>query len=218
MTIVAAFDVDKTLTRRDCVTAFAEEVIGRNRLAIGLLRRAPSAMRRIGDRNALKELVTEIVFRGRDRSAIDELGADFAERVHANWMRPDTWARLDWHREQQHRVVLVSASYEIYLVPLARLLGVDTALGTRLESRGGILTGALEGANCRGPEKVRRLREWMERNGVDRAAVELWAYGDSTGDRALLAASDHAVWVKSTITRVPRGSHDGRNRVADHGR
>jgi phosphatidylglycerophosphatase C len=48
-------------------------------------------------------------------------------------------------------------------------------------------TGVLEGGNVRGPEKVRRLRDWL---GTEPA--EVWAYGDSSGDRELLAFADHA--------------------------
>ena len=51
-------------------------------------------------------------------------------------------------------------------------------------------TGQLEGGNVRGPEKVRRVREWL-----GAGEVELWAYGDSAGDRELLAAADHPVWM-----------------------
>jgi phosphatidylglycerophosphatase C len=56
-----------------------------------------------------------------------------------------------------------------------------------LETDGtGRATGRLIGGNCRGPEKVRRLREWL---GAEPA--ELWAYGDSAGDDELLAFADH---------------------------
>ena len=49
--------------------------------------------------------------------------------------------------------------------------------------------------NCRGPEKARRLLAWLDANHGGRDAVELWAYGDSPGDRELLAAADKPVWV-----------------------
>lgn len=218
MTTVAAFDVDKTLTRRDCVRAFIEELLGRNRLLVELLRHSPSLVTQLRDRDALKAIVSDIAFRGRDAADVARLGAAFAQRIHANWMRPDTWARLEWHRDQHHHVVLVSASYEVYLAPLAALLGIDAALGTRLQTNAGTLTGVLDGPNCRGVEKVRRVDEWMHAVVGGRSAVTLWAYGDSGGDRALLAAADHAVWVRGPITRVPRGSHEGRTSVADHGR
>jgi phosphatidylglycerophosphatase C len=71
-------------------------------------------------------------------------------------------------------------------------------------------TGALVGDNCRGPEKLRRLDEWLAewlpgRDGIEggRRGVVLWAYGDSVGDRELLGAADHPVWATSPLTSVP---------------
>ena len=63
-------------------------------------------------------------------------------------------------------------------------------------------SGRLDGPNCRGPEKVRRLREWFDRQGLDRADLTLWAYGDSSGDRELLAWADHPVWVTEPLASV----------------
>ena len=56
----------------------------------------------------------------------------------------------------------------------------------------GRLTGELARPNVRGPEKVRRLDEWLAREG--RPAF-VWAYGDSAGDRELLARADQAISV-----------------------
>ena len=91
--------------------------------------------------------------------------------------------------------MLVSASFELYLHPLGALLGADDALGTRLEVRDGVMTGALDGPNCRGPEKVRRLHEWMDREHIERRDAHVVAYGDSSGDRELLADADEAYWM-----------------------
>ena len=79
----------------------------------------------------------------------------------------------------------------------AGLLGVDEVVCTRLE-RGadGLLTGRLDGANCRGPEKARRVRALLAERGLD--AAELWAYGDSPDDEPLLQDADHGVRVGRT--------------------
>ena len=87
---------------------------------------------------------------------------------------------------------MVSASPEVYVGLVARRLGVDGVLATRLAvGDDGRLTGRYDGANCRGEEKVRRLRRWTERSGVDGARI--WAYGNSRGDASMLASADVGV-------------------------
>ena len=61
----------------------------------------------------------------------------------------------------------------------------------------GILTGRLTGPNVRGPEKEVRLRHWL---GDDLPEI-MWAYGNSSGDRELLAMADVAIWVDGTHAR-----------------
>jgi phosphatidylglycerophosphatase C len=192
--VVAAFDVDGTLTTRDCVTPFLRRAAGR-RLATTLLLHpvalATALARR--DRDRLKELACSAL-RGLDAEAVDRLGAAFGREVASDRMREDTTARLRRHRELGHTIVLASASLDAYLVPLGELLGADAVVCTRLE-RGtdGRLTGRLVGGNCRGPEKAHRVREWLDSAGL--ADAELWAYGDSPGDAELLSAADHPVRV-----------------------
>ena len=152
---------------------------------------AASAIHR--DRDRLKELACSAL-RGIDGSAIDRLGEAFAAEVADRWLRDDTLARLRRHRELGHDVILASASLDVYLRPLAARLVVDEVVCTRLErAPDGRLTGRLLGANCRGEEKARRVREWLAGAGL--ADAELWAYGDSPGDRPLLSVADHPVWV-----------------------
>jgi len=193
--VVAAFDVDGTLTTRDCVTPFLRRAAGR-RLWTTLLRHPlalPGALAR-RDRDRLKEIAC-LSLRGLESARIDELGAGFAGEIEAHLLRADTVPRLRRHQELGHTVILASASLDPYLVPLGTSLGVDGVVCTMLE-RGadGRLTGRLAGANCRGPEKARRVREWLDQAGL--ADAELWAYGDSAGDDELLALADHPLRVE----------------------
>ena len=190
--VVALFDVDGTLTTRDCVVPFLRRAAGRRfyatlarhplPLALGLLRR---------DRDALKALGCSSLA-GLDAAALGALGERFADEMLTSRVRSDTRARLRRHRELGHTVVLASASLEPYLVPFGEALGVDAVLCTQLEVDGsGRLTGRLDGANCRAAEKARRVTEWLEAAGL--ADAELWAYGDSAGDVEMLALADHPV-------------------------
>ena len=193
MTTVAAFDFDGTLTTRDTVVPFLAAVAGRAGLIGALLRHPVSlfdaTLRR--DRDRFKASAVRAVFTGREAEAVERIGSSFAKTIQERWLRADTPRRLRWHQDEGHRVVLVSASFGAYLRPLGEVFGVDAVLCTEATvGLDGRYTGALEGVNCRGDEKMRRLRRWLAESGLDDA--ELWAYGDSQGDAAMLAAADHA--------------------------
>jgi len=203
---VAAFDVDGTLTVRDCVRPFLVRVGGWGGVAAAMARRPVTtlgaAARR--DRDAIKELVVGGVLRGRTVAQVEALGEEFAEQVHDGWLRDDTVARLRWHQRMGHRIVLVSASLSPYLRPLGRRLGVDDVLCAEPRREGDRFADGLDGANCRAAEKVRRLDAWLRARNLDDATV--WAYGDSAGDRELLARADHPLLVSRVrVTAVPTG-------------
>jgi phosphatidylglycerophosphatase C len=185
---VAVFDFDRTLSSRDNVLPFLAAVAGRAAVARVLLRSAPDVARR--RRDTVKARLTRLLS-GRDAGEIDDLAARFAADVVAHHLRDDVLTRAAWHVEQRHQCVIVSASYECYLTPIAAALGFDAALGTRLEVVDGRLSGRLDGENVRRTEKVRRLDEWL-----DGRTATVWAYGDSAGDRELLARADHPVRVR----------------------
>lgn len=54
-------------------------------------------------------------------------------------------------------IVIASASPEFELIHAAKILGVKTLIGTRCDMK----TGALHGKNCKGAEKIERIREVM---------------------------------------------------------
>jgi phosphatidylglycerophosphatase C len=180
---VAAFDFDGTLTRRDSLVPFLARVVGWPRLALA----AATGIRHARSRNAFKEHLVDKVFRGRAHDDVRRLGLAYAEELVARRMRPEMLARVRWHGEQGHEIAIVSASLDVYLERVAELLGVAAVLCTRIEvGPDGRCTGRLVGQNCRGDEKLRRIHAHFGDDGY-----ELWAYGDSAGDDAMLAAADH---------------------------
>lgn len=64
---------------------------------------------------------------------------------------------LQAHLLRGDRVILVTASFDLYVEKLADRLGIPTVVCTRAEIRDGNLTGRIHGANCYGPEKLQRV-------------------------------------------------------------
>jgi phosphatidylglycerophosphatase C len=207
MVRVAAFDVDHTLTNKDCVVPFLREVAGW-RLYAGLVWRVLPLSRALfaRDRDRVKAVATRAALAGRTVEQVDAKARRFASRAFPAWLRDDTVKRLRWHNSQGHKVVLVSASYSLYLKYLGKLLGCDAVMGTECETDSGSqFTGSLVGANCRGPEKERRLREWLDGEGF--GSYVLYAYGDSAGDDQMLAMADHPFRItKDFVAEIPEMS------------
>ena len=193
---VAAFDVDNTLTVRDCVVPFMKTVGGVSKLSKVVLSDLGKTIQNVRrrDRDALKMKFVDGIFAGKDAREVESLGVQFASKVADKWLRSDVASRLRWHQEQGHVVILVSASLGAYLHPLGDLLEVDAVLCTELEEENGVLTGKLIGQNCRGKEKASRVQKWCQDSGI---ALEdlMYAYGDSSGDTELLELFSEPTWV-----------------------
>jgi len=187
---LAAFDLDGTLTRRDTLMPFLVRALGASRpyraVLASSLPLARAAALGGAHRDAAKAAVLGRVLAGVPLARLAEAAESYADHVVAHGLRADVRARVDWHRAEGHELVLVSASPEVYVAPIGSRLGFDAVLATRLEvDTAGVLTGRLLGANCRGPEKVARLRAWR-----GDAVVLAYAYGDSAGDREMLRLAE----------------------------
>jgi phosphatidylglycerophosphatase C len=194
--VVAVFDVDHTLTVRDCVLPFMRRVAGSAGLARAVFVRPWETFRMVASKNrdGLKQKFVNEVFSGKSVADTEEAGIAFAEMVVHSWIRGDVAARLRWHQNEGHVVLLVSASLSPYLEPLGDLLEVDAVLCTELETSGDTYTGLLLGSNCRGAEKVNRISQWCAESGVPLSAIQ-FAYGDSSGDTDMIELAENGTWV-----------------------
>ena len=186
---VAAFDFDGTLTTRDTVWPFLRSAAGDPAIWRGLPLAAPALVGWMGGllgNTTTKEWLYRTYLRGRHVDDVVEAGRRFARETVPPMIRSEALARLRWHQARGDRCLVVTASPELYVEPWANALGLET-IGSRLQvDRFGHLTGRHFGPACDGAEKVRRLRAVL---GVD--VYDVYAYGDSRGDRELLAMAQH---------------------------
>lgn len=186
---LAVFDFDGTLTYKDSFLAFIRYYHGSAAFLIGMARLLPwllaYKLKLIPNWRA-KEKVLEYFFKGKAESDFHEKGQLFGRELIPRMLRPKAEQALKDHITAGDRVVIVSASATLWLQAWCQEMGVEL-LATELECHNGKITGRLNGHNCYGPEKVERLRKHLSLQDYD----EIYAYGDSAGDRELLALATH---------------------------
>lgn len=192
--VVAAFDFDGTLTYSDSLLPFLLFTAGPVAFTVKIFRSLPvlfSYVVRFTHNSEAKEALLTRFFAGYPIEKIASAGHIFASSRLPSLLKPKAMRRLRWHQTQGHLCVLVSASLTHYLVPWAEQAGFTHVIASQLAlDETGCITGRLEGGNCHGEEKARRLRNWLG----ERSNYLLYAYGDSAGDEAMLQMADHAYY------------------------
>lgn len=195
---IHVFDFDGTLTTCDTLLAFIRHARGRWALAWGLLLYSPLlvAMKlHLIDNGHVKERFFSHFFRGMLERDFDTLCQDFA-RQHTDFFRTEGLKTIERALDNGDEVVIVSASVDRWVRPCLEQFIAESerfvVMGTEIEIVNGRLTGRFSTLNCYGPEKLRRLKEYLGgvRNEKGRTKNFIIAYGDSRGDRELLAYAD----------------------------
>jgi HAD superfamily hydrolase (TIGR01490 family) len=181
---LALFDFDGTITTSDSWTPFMRLSVPRTRILAGVAPLLPVVVGyRIGlvSASAARQASMKAGFRGADAAAVRRLGAEYARTTIPGSLRQVALERIDWHKAQGDRVVVVSGSLDAYLDPWCKGRGLEL-ICTVLDDREGRLTGRLVEGDCVGGEKARRIRE---RYDLTRYPV-VYAYGDTPDDREML--------------------------------
>lgn len=199
--VIAAFDFDGTITTRDSLLPFLIENFGFFHVGVGSLFILPQlagfCMGSVS-RQTAKEAILQQFLAGMEKDEFSSRCQAYASKVLPGLVKKEALERIKWHRSQGHTLVLVSASVENYLIPWAIQNEFDQVLSSRFKwTPEQTLTGSLDGLNCWGQEKVRRLEEVYGKKVQDgKTRYILYAYGDSRGDEALLNYADHPFYRK----------------------
>ena len=184
---VDAFDFDGTLTTRDTLLAFICYAKGTRAFLWGFLRHAHLLVLmklRLYPNWKAKQRVFSYFFGGMSLDVFDVLCQQFAAD-NRHLLRPEGIQAVQQAQADGAEVLIVSASIDNWVQPFFPSVKV---VGTQIEVANGRLTGRFLTPNCYGEEKVRRILALYP----DRHEYHLTAYGDSRGDKQLLAFADEA--------------------------
>lgn len=125
-------------------------------------------------------------FQAKRKKDLLTIGSEFNRKIMPALIKAEAMARLHWHQAQGHYCMLATSAYDIYISDWGRQHGFDAVVSSELEfNEQGLATGKLAGPSCYGPEKLQRIIE------VTAGAPIAYAYGDSNGDREMLAAAKY---------------------------
>jgi HAD superfamily hydrolase (TIGR01490 family) len=192
---VAVYDLDRTLLRTPTFTLFLIWAAARRsrwrllRTPALLLLLAGHAVGLYG-RDALKPAAIRLMLGARlPVEAAAALAADFAAARVPRDVPPGAARAVAQDRAEGCRLLIATAAPEFYASAIGAALGFDDVVATR-HRRGadGAWLPAIDGTNCYGAEKARRVREWLDAEG----AHPVRAYSDHASDAPLFALADEA--------------------------
>lgn len=190
---IALFDFDGTITTKDTFVAFIKFSKGAVACYSGFLLFTPLliAMKlRLYPNWKAKQKLFAYFFKGETIDQFEAWGCGFATVID-KLLRQEALGAIERHRFHAQKCYIVSASIENWIRPWADRAGFEAVIATKIEVDGnGRLTGRFSSKNCHGQEKVNRVKETIP----DFSIYKTIAYGDSNGDRALLAFADEAFY------------------------
>ena len=142
-------------------------------------------------RNWTRKLMAQ--FEGQPESELERQTAEWFEELVVPVIYPEAEKLVQAHQEAGDLVAIVSGATRFVVEPLARRLGIEHMLYTRLEVEDGRFTGRVVEPICFEEGKIYWIREFIEEHGVDLA--KSFFYTDSVTDIPLLDMVGHPVVV-----------------------
>ena len=191
---IYAFDFDGTLTSKDTLLEFIRFAKGSGQMFRGFLLFSPLLILmklHLFPNWKVKQKIFSYFFKGMKIDDFNALCTRFAER-NKHLLRPAGIEKVKQVIAEEHTTVLIiSASIDNWVRPFFDEIDKKIqVLGTQIETKEGRLTGQFTSKNCYGEEKVNRLTALYPH----REAYYLIAFGDSRGDKELLAFADKAYY------------------------
>ena len=192
---LAIYDMDKTITSRATWTPFLTHY-ARLRPWDGLgISAVPGPVLlyalKLIDRARLKEMTQALVIGRRAKlSAVAAAAESFAARIAAAEVYDAARKRIAEDRAAGYRIVLATASYDFYVRPIARALGIHEVIATPSTVEGDHMVARIAGENCYADAKLRMIQAWMAKEGIAREEAHVRFYSDHVSDAPTLEWAD----------------------------
>ena len=208
---IAFFDFDDTLAQGDSILPFLLYCIKRGIAPRHQLLKAGCAFlfwKLRPTKASQAKSVTLSFLRGHTEDEMSDVARAFFHDEYLPRFYQDGLTELWTLRSQGMKLVVVSASPDVYMRILPEFMPIDAVLATHCEvGADGRYTGRVE-ENCKGTEKVRRIEAYLRENGVTLDMKCSSAYGDSPSDAEMMTLVNRAVLVnpkRALVQKRPDG-------------
>ncbi len=189
---IAFFDFDGTITTQDTMLELARFKSGWVPYFMGMFIISPwlVAMKLgVVSKQKAKEKMLTYFFGDTDLDTFNNYCIHFSKKKLPSIIKNQASVTIKTHLENDVPVVIVSASAENWVAPWCIENNLQF-ICTRLKIKDHKITGKLEGENCNGNEKVRRIKELFNLAEFD----NIYCYGDTAGDKMMLGLATHAFY------------------------
>lgn len=186
---IAFLDFDGTVTNKDSLLEFIKYCKGTPAFYLGFLLHAPILVAyklNIISNHRAKEIMLKYFFGKMSIEQFNEYCVSFNREVMPSLIRPKALIEIDKLKQAGAEVVIVSASPEYWLNFWCSSMNLN-CIATRLVTSDNKLTGKIDGKNCHGEEKVRRINE---KYNLDTFS-SVYCYGDTPGDKYMLSLGNY---------------------------
>ncbi len=185
---LALFDFDGTISNDDSFRGFIIYYCGYRKFLLGSIILSPIyLLYNLGmvKNNFMKERAISFFFKNESITDLWKKGKQYSSDKIDNMVRDKAKEKIKWHQSRGDKIIVVSASANIWLESWCLKNNIDL-IATELEEIDGKITGKLINGNCFGNEKVVRVKKKVNIKDYE----EIFAYGDSRGDKELLDFAD----------------------------
>ncbi len=186
---LAIFDVDYTITKRETLMELYKYSLKENKKNLIYMPRALFSgllyILKIYDEKKVKESFLKFI-ENMSEENLDKFTKRFYDNRFKNILYNDSLKMMKKLKAEGYKIYLISASPEFYLKHLYEIKEVDKIIGTKFYINDGKFSRRMDGLNCKGEEKVKRLKEFLKEEKIDVDFKESYMFSDSLSDKPLL--------------------------------
>ena len=186
---LAIFDIDYTITRKETLMEFFKYLVSKDIKNIKFLPRALYSGLMYGvkiyDEKRVKECFLKFI-ENIDEAELAKLTKLFYDERISKILYKDAVDMIKKLKKEGYMVILISASPEFYVKEFYAIKEVDLIIGTKFTFEGGKFVRKMDGNNCKGEEKVRRLNKFLKEKNIKVDFKNSYMFSDSLSDKPLL--------------------------------